>query len=196
MTPRFATSFPLHRTARLPWRPMTDAEWESLAKLLRRSTGRPAVNARRSWDGIFWVACSSGPWREMPAQFGRADTAHRALRRAGQAKILHLLLLRASPHPAWAGDPLRGIAWFIVRAFRRAFRVAPGAIRFARHLGLADALPCHPALLPQPGLSEAVLGIMRKALKSPGGLTAAVAGALTALTKRVLGDPRRWTATG
>ncbi len=192
---RLATPFPFHRTPKRPWRPMTDAEWSSLSALLRRATGRPPANARRTWDGIFWVACSSGAWREMPAEFGRADSVHRALRRAGEAKILHLILLRASPHPAWDGDPLRGIAWFIVRAFRRAFRTAPGAIRFARHLGLRDALPCHPLLLPQPGLSETVIALYRKAMKAPGGLTEAAVAALTALSTRVLGHPWLWRAT-
>jgi transposase len=192
---RAAPSFPLHRTAQRPWRPMTDAEWGSLSALLRRATGRPPANARRTWDGIFWVACSSGPWRDMPAEFGRPDTAHRALRRAAQARILHLVLLRASPHPAWADDPLRRIGWFIVRAFRRAFRVAPAAIGFPRHLGLADALPCHPSKLPRPGLSETAIAVSRAILKAPGGLTRGTAAVLNALRRLAFGDPRGWRTT-
>jgi transposase len=174
---------------------MTDAEWGSLSALLRRATGRPAVNARRTWDGIFWVACSSGPWREMPAEFGRPDTASRALRRAAQARILHLALLRASPHPAWDADPLRHIGWFLVRAFRRAFRVAPAGFRLPRHLGLLDALPCHPSKLPRQGLSETVIAHSRAILALPGPITRAAVVVLNGLRRLVLGDRRAWRTT-
>lgn len=190
-------SFPLRATPPMPWRPMTDAEWAELARILRPGPrGRPPADARRLWDGIFRVACGTGPWRELPAAFGRADTAHRALRRAAEARRLHALLLHASAHPGMADSPLRAIAWFIVRAFRRAFRVAAQAIAYARHLGLASALPAATIWLPNPILSEAVRSIAQQARESAGALPLAFLRALHALARRAIGEPRLWRTTG
>uniref|UniRef100_UPI0038CC0D75 hypothetical protein n=1 Tax=Falsiroseomonas oryzae TaxID=2766473 RepID=UPI0038CC0D75 len=133
---------------------------------------------------------------ELPAALGRADTAHRALRRAAAARLLHRLLLRVSPHPLMRDSGLHGIAWFIVRAFRRAFRVASGAIAFARRLGLASALPCAPCWLPQAHLSETVQRIAQglRAMTSP--RPPALLEALHYLFRRTVGEPRMWRTTG
>jgi transposase len=175
---------------------MTDAEWTALSLHLRRGgPGRPARDARRIWDGIFWVACSRGPWRDMPAEFGKPDTAHRALRRAAEARHLHGMLLGVSDHPLMAGGALRGLEWFIVRAFRRAFRIAPHAIAYARRLGLADALPAPPCWLPKPDLSETVKLIAVKLLKCQGDRPLALLRALHFMARRSVGLPRMWRAT-
>ena len=190
-------AFPLRPTPPMPWRPMTDAEWATLSAILRRGgRGRPPRDERRLWDGIFLVACGTFPWRDMPAGFGRADTAHRALRRAAATHRLHAMLLRVSPHPLMRDDPLQGIAWFVVRAFRRAFRVAPHAIAYARRLGLASALPCAPCWLPDPDLSETVKRIARAAAESAGRLPLGFLRALYWLHRRAGGAPRYWKATG
>jgi transposase len=195
MTPPIP-ALPLRRSAPIPWRPMTDAEWDALTNILRRTArGRPAGDARRTWDGIFWVACSRGPWREMPARFGRADSAHRALRRAAAAQRLHRMLMPVSDHPAFGASPLRAIEWFIVRAYRRAFRITPIAIAFARRLGLASALPAEPFWLPDPILSEKVKAIALAARESAGRLGLAFLRALDHLARRAAGDPRRWKTT-
>ena len=189
-------SFPLRRSTPLPWRPLTDAEWHALSTILHRSArGRPPRDARRSWDGIFWVACSKGPWRDMPAEFGRADTAHRTLRRAAAAQHLHRMLLRVSDHPFFAGDALRGIEWLIVRAYRRAFRITPHAVAFARRLGLARAQPCAPCWLPDPDLSEAVKSLARKLAESAV-RPLELLRALHFLSRRAAGEPRHWRTTG
>ncbi|WP_270938036.1 transposase [Falsiroseomonas oryzae] len=190
-------AFPLRRSTPRPWRPLTDAEWQALSAILHRSgRGRPPRDARRCWDGIFWIACSKLPWRALPPAFGRADSAHRALRRAAAAHHLHRMLLRVSDHPGFAGDALQPIEWFIVRAWRRAFRITPGAIAFARRLGLASALPAEPFWLPQPDLSEAVAAIARKAAKWAGGLPLEFLQALHFLMRRAGGEPRMWRTTG
>jgi transposase len=123
-------AFPLRRSAPRPWRPLTDIEWAALSAILHRSTrGRPPTLARYTWDAIFWVACSTRPWRALPESLGKADSAHRALRRAARAQHLHRMLLRVSDHPEFArNNPLRAIEWFIVRAYRRAFRITRIAI--------------------------------------------------------------------
>jgi transposase len=175
---------------------MGDAEWAALSDCLRRSgRGRPPADARRLWDGIFWVACTRGPWRDLPAEFGRADTAHRTLRRAAASGALLRMLLRVSDHPLFAGDALRGIEWFVVRAYRRAFRITPHAIAYARRLGLASALPCEPCWLPDPDLSEAVKTLARKAAKFAS-RPPALLRALQYLFRRAAGEPRHWRTTG
>ena len=189
-------AFPLRRTRPQPWRPMSDAEWAALSSCLRRSgRGRPPSDARRAWDGIFWLACSRGPWRDLPAEFGRADTAHRMLRRAAAAGALHRMLLRVSDHPVFAADALHGIEWFVVRAWRRAFRVTPFAIAYARRLGLASALPCEPCWLPNPDLSEAVKRIAVKVANLPS-RPLPLLQALQFLFRRAAGEPRYWRTTG
>lgn len=190
-------AFPLRRTTPRPWRPLSDAEWHALSSILRRSNrGRPPADARRTWNGIFWIACSRHPWRALPPEFGRADSAHRALRRAALAKHLHRMLLHVSDHPAFAEGPLRAIEWFIVRAYRRAFRITPIAIAFARRLGLASALPAEPLWLPNPDLSESVKALARKAQQHIGELPMAFLRALLHLSRRAAGDPRHWRTTG
>ncbi|WP_237216442.1 transposase [Falsiroseomonas oryziterrae] len=193
-------SFPLRSTRPTPWRPLSDAEWEALAPLLRSPTGRPPRDLRATWDGIFWIACSTLPWRALPERFGRPDSAHRALRRAAAARLLHRLLVRISPHPLVADGPLQAIGFFIARAFRRAFRIAPGGLRLAHHLGLATALPAHPRLLPDWGLSERLAAIAqqwhRAWLDRRARPQLVEMHLLTWLMERAAGTPRRWTTTG
>ncbi len=190
-------AFVLRHTPRQSWRPMTDAEWDALRACLRQGgRGRPSADARRTWDGIFWIACSRAPWRDLPAQFGKPDTAHRALRRAAAAQHLHGMLIAVSPHRLMRDSGLHRIAWFIVRAFRRAFRVAPHAIALARRLGLADALPADPLFLPRPNLSERIKRILHRlggdaffALPTP------LLDAYFHLLKIACGMPRMWRTT-
>jgi transposase len=151
-------AFPLRPTPRHAWAPMTDAEWALLAPLVTRETGagRPARDPRRLWDAIFWVACSSGPWRDLPAEFGRADTAHRALRRHSQSGLLGTLLVAVSPHPVNRGL-FATLAWRVARAWRRVTRLLTmGQLLLARRLGLLSALPGPPDCLPKPHLSETI----------------------------------------
>ncbi|MGG5818540.1 transposase [Falsiroseomonas sp. HW251] len=188
--------FRLRPTPAIPWRPLTDAEWRALASILRAATGRPPADARRRWDGIFWVACSKGPWRGMPAEFGRADSAHRALRRAAAARQLHAMLARIGPATARPDEPLLGIAWFIARAFRRAFRVMASPFALPTQLGLESALPSHPAFLPSTTLSEGLADLMPKIVKEGSYRHPAVLRCLFLLLKRAGGDPRHWKTTG
>lgn len=189
-------SFPLRSTRPIPWRPLTDAEWEALSPLLRARTGRPPRDLRATWNGIFWIACSRLPWRAMPAAFGRPDTAHRALRRAAAAHALHALLIRVSPHPLVADGPLQAIGYFIARAFRRAFRLAPGGMRLAHGLGLATALPAPPFAMPHWGLSEKVSALARSLQEARLRPPLATLQAIRFLADCAAGYPRMWKTTG
>ena len=140
-------------------------------------------------------AGAPGGRRALPAEFGRPDSIHRTLRRAALARQLHRMLLRVAEHPLMRGDPLRGIAWFVERAFRRAFRVAPAAIAYARHLGLAAALPAAPCWLPKPHLSEAVNDIMAELMKPGTARPLPLLRAIHWLFQSAVGHVRHWRTT-
>ena len=137
------------------WRPLTDEEWALalpfVAALNQR--GRPVRNLRARLDACLHGACMSGAWRELPEGFGRADTISRQFRRWGEAglweALLHAVALQGR-------DPaLRGLAYFVCRAFRRCHRVLGlRGLRLARALGMDTALRAPRAWLPDPDLSE------------------------------------------
>jgi transposase len=142
-----------------PWRRLTHAEFEEIRKHFPNgervgpAPGRPR-NLRAVLDGIFWVANTRGPWRAMPEEFGKHDTASRNLRRWARAGVVTALLARATG-PA-ATDLLARIAYWVARAFRRMARIV-GAfdLRFVRDtLKTVDAWPANPLSLPEEGLSE------------------------------------------
>src|SRR5262249_6499730 len=58
---------------------LTDAEWQRIRALLppqRPRTGRPRHDHRTVLGGILWVLRTASPWREMPARFGKWNTAY------------------------------------------------------------------------------------------------------------------------
>ncbi|WP_237216276.1 transposase [Falsiroseomonas oryziterrae] len=195
--PQGPQGFQPRRYPRQAWAPMTDEEWALLGPLVTRALvphrGRRAENPRRTWDAIFWVACSSGPWRDLPEQLGKADTAHRTLRRAARSGLLGKLLMGLSDHPKVKRvlDPL---GWRIARAWRRATRLLtmPQLLQ-ARFLGLLDALPCHPDRLPRPFLSETITE--RAKLLFRGAWNPALHRHLLHLNRLMAGDRRCWRLT-
>jgi transposase len=183
---------PYRHAAPHAWSPMTDEEWARLEPVVTPANpGRPA-DRRRIWDAIFWIACSTRPWRDLPAHLGRPDTASRALRRAGQAGIFPILLLRISDDRDLGGwETLR---WRVCRAVRRIARIIPLAVTLmANRLGLVDALPCAPHQLPCPALSENIKR-MAPLLQEPA-IFPLVAAQLRTLHRLAAGNPRAWRRT-
>jgi transposase len=141
-----------------PWQPLTDEEFAHLAAWLPGAgeprRGRPPENLRRSFDAIFWVACSKLPWRALPPELGKADTAHRMLRRLAERGVLDRLLVAVSPDGG--GTPvLRAMGWWICRAFRRMARVLPEhSLAAARDLAMVNAWPAEAIRLPDRVMSE------------------------------------------
>jgi transposase len=130
------------------WAPMTDAEWEALAPYVTHRRGRPPRDPRRSWDGIFWIACSDLPWAALPRPLGHYRTAHSTLMDAGRTGVLDRLLIGVSRHP-FADAGLAPLEWRVLRAVRRASRqLRPSTLYLARDLGLVAALYCAPEALP------------------------------------------------
>ncbi len=43
----------------------------------RAETGRPPVDRRLVFDGILWILRTGAPWRDLPEEFGKWQTAWR-----------------------------------------------------------------------------------------------------------------------
>lgn len=178
-----------------PFRPLTDDELALLNRYLppvEGRRGRRPLDRRRMLDAIFWVACSRGPWKDLPGSLGRPDSASRALRRWARSGHLDLLLhqvaTRTKRDTLW-----NALAWRIARAWRRVSRiVALSQLLLAKRLGVLEALPAAPCYLPDPFLSETAQSLVRRALGAvaaqPGGTFAA----LGRLLSRAGGRPRHW----
>jgi hypothetical protein len=64
-------------------REISDAEWERLRPLLpaqKPLTGRPRHDHRSILSGIMAVVCTGASWREMPAEYGKWETAYKRYR--------------------------------------------------------------------------------------------------------------------
>ena len=146
-----------------PWAPLSDDEWAVLAPFVIRSAGpgRPLRDPRQALDAIFWLAAQPGralpPWRVLPPEFGKPDTAARRFRRWAEAGLWSRLL-RALADPDYPGIAvLRRLESWICRTYRRAWRIlgVPG-VALARRIGFLSALRAPSVFLPDPDLSEYV----------------------------------------
>ena len=146
-----------------PWAPLSDAEWAALRPWLPggdpdaagRRGPRPK-DLRRTVDAIFWVAASKGPWKDLPAELGKPDTASRTLRRWARAGVLEPLLVKATHPDAGGTAVLRSLGYWLAKTFRRMARVlSTAALALVKDpLGLVDAWPANPLVLPSRKLSE------------------------------------------
>jgi transposase len=171
-----AITLPPHTLTPKPWRPITDAEWACLRVWLphgdpdvpRSGPGRPPRDLRRTVDAIFWVAASSGPWKELPPELGKPGTAHRTLTRWARAGVLEPLLVKVAHPDADGGAALKGLGWWLARAFRRMARIVQTAalalVKTA--LGLVDAWPANPLRLPDRDLSKTAKASLRTVAKA------------------------------
>lgn len=63
---------------------MSDEEWafhEGLILAIRAPNGRKPSNHRLVLDGIFWIARTGSPWRDLPDEFGKWSNVYRQFRR-------------------------------------------------------------------------------------------------------------------
>jgi transposase len=148
---------------RRPWARLSDAAFAAIRVRLPggdaeapRGRGRPPKDLRRTLDAIFWVACSKGPWKGLPADLGKPEAAQRTLRRWARAGVLEPLMVKVSHPDADAPPVLQRLAYWIARAFRRMARiVSTAALALVRDvLRLVDACPAWPLELPDRNLSE------------------------------------------
>lgn len=150
-----------------PWAPLTDREFAVLATWLPghdgRRRGRPVKDLRRTLDALFWTACSTRPWRALPAHLGKADSASRLLRRWAREGVLDGLVIAVSRSRLAQGCAvLRGMGYWFARLFRRMARVVyPSSLSMVLHLGVADAWPKTPLWLPRADLSKTTRRLVR-----------------------------------
>jgi transposase len=74
---------------------MTDEEWALFAPFLAtpcEQGGRPPGDHRRVLDGIFWIARTGAPWRDLPAEFGNWNSVWRQFRRWTSSGVWDVLL--------------------------------------------------------------------------------------------------------
>lgn len=74
---------------------MSDAEWaffEEFIIAIRGRGGRPGNNHRLVLDGIFWIARTGAPWRDLPEEFGKWSSVYRQFRRWTLAGLWQLIL--------------------------------------------------------------------------------------------------------
>lgn len=58
---------------------LTDEAWELIREFFpaQAKTGRPPVDRRQVFDGILWIMRTGLPWRDLPEEFGKWQTAWR-----------------------------------------------------------------------------------------------------------------------
>ncbi len=75
---------------------MTNEEWrffEHFIAAIRAPNGRKPVNHRLVLDGIFWIARTGAPWRDLPEEFGKWGSVYRQVRPWTQAGLWETMLL-------------------------------------------------------------------------------------------------------
>ncbi|PWC26723.1 transposase [Teichococcus aestuarii] len=172
---------------------ISDSEWLALLPFLlhRSPQGRPLKELRTRMEGIFHIAASHAPWRELPERFGKAETVARYFRRLTHAGLWQRLLEALAE--AGPRHPLQGLRAVIARACRRALRIAgPPLMLLARRLEIRQALPGPPWLLPDPDLSETCNRALRHLARpgAPPGLLETALPSLRQLAKNAAGRRR------
>ncbi len=74
---------------------MSNLEWaffEPFISNIRGRGGRPATNHRLVLDGVFWIARTGSPWRDLPEKFGKWSSIYRQFRRWILAGLWELML--------------------------------------------------------------------------------------------------------
>lgn len=85
---------------------MSDEEWAVFAPFLtenRARGGRPPRDHRLTLDGIFWIARTGAPWRDLPEEFGLWGSVYRQFRRwtlSGVWEVMLAALADADPDAA------------------------------------------------------------------------------------------------
>jgi len=116
---------------------LTDVEWAIFEPFLIGTgpkRGRPPQDHRRVLDGVFWIARTGAPWRDLPAEFGKWGSVYRQFLRWSRAGLWDLLLDALAQSEA-VPDTLQMIDSTIVRAHhcaaggKRGFRETLLAVR-------------------------------------------------------------------
>lgn len=120
---------------------LTDDEWDCIGDLFGEpaTTGRPPVDRRKVLDGIFWILRTGSPWRDLPEDFGKWQTAWRLFDQWNGNGTLDAALgrLRASHIEVGAiSDDLWCVDGTVVRAARCSAGGGKKGIRRSRPITL------------------------------------------------------------
>ena len=101
---------------------MSDEEWaffEPFILAVRAPNGRKPTDPRLVLDGVFWIARTGAPWRDLPEELGKWSSVYRQFRRwtlAGLWEDIMAALNRSGAVP----DALQMIDSTVVRAHHQA----------------------------------------------------------------------------
>ena len=118
---------------------MSDAEWAFFEPFVIErgpKSGRPPAGHRRVLDGIFWIARTGAPWRDLPDELGKWGSVYQQFLRWTRAGLWDVLL-EALADGDLAPDTVQMIDSTIVRAHHHAaggkggFRATLLAVRAA-----------------------------------------------------------------
>ena len=101
---------------------MSDEEWvffEPFILSVRAPNGRKPTNPRRVLDGIFWIARTGAPWRDLPEEFGKWSSVYRQFRRWTLVGLWELIL-EALTESRLVPDALQMVDSTVVRAHYQA----------------------------------------------------------------------------
>ena len=101
---------------------MLDEEWrffEHFIQAVRAPNGRKPTDHRLVLDGIFWIARTGAPWRDLPEEFGKWSSVYRQFRRWTLAGLWEEIM-EALNHSGAVPDALQMIDSTVVRAHHQA----------------------------------------------------------------------------
>jgi len=101
---------------------MSDEEWafhEPFIRAVRAPNGRKPLNHRLVLDGIFWIARTGAPWRDLPEEFGKWSSVYRQFRRWTLAGLWEQIMEALNESGA-VPDALQMIDSTVIRAHHQA----------------------------------------------------------------------------
>ena len=107
---------------------LTDKEWDLICDIfpLPPRMGRPTVDRRNVLDGVLWILQTGAPWRDMPEEFGKWQTAWRLFNTWNKDGTLDEIERRLRTARIAAGE-IDAELWCIDGTTIRAARCAAGA---------------------------------------------------------------------
>ena len=101
---------------------MSDEEWVFFERFIlaaRAPNGRKPMNHRLVLDGVFWIARTGAPWRDLPEEFGKWSSVYRQFRRWTLAGLWEQIL-EVLTESRIVPDALQMVDSTVVRAHHQA----------------------------------------------------------------------------
>jgi transposase len=130
---------------------MSDDEWAVFERFLAspsKQGGRPPKNHRRVLDGVFWIARTGAPWRDLPTEFGNWNSVSRQFRRWCKSGVWDVIL-QSFADSGGEQDLLQMIDSTVIRAHRCAAGIK-GGLKTRLSGGHVVAFPPKPTSAPTP----------------------------------------------